>query len=90
MFAASIQGEQKASFSKKQVSKRPRYNAGLIPHGRTYPWVWVLCAGPHSPLAFLSESWAYAMQNSLLHRACPQLPRKWTCLSTPALELDRS
>ena len=29
MFAASIQGE--GVFRKKQVSKRPRYNAGLIP-----------------------------------------------------------
>ena len=42
------------SFSKKQVSKWPRYNAGLILHGRTFPWVWVLCAGPHFPLASVS------------------------------------
>ena len=64
MFAASIQGE---SFSKKQVSKRPRYNEGLTPHGRTYLWAWVLCAGPCFPLAFLSGSWAHATQNSLLY-----------------------
>ena len=63
MFAASIQGE--GVLAKKEVLKWPRYNAGLIPHGRTYPWVWVLCAGPRAPLAFLSGSWARAMQNGL-------------------------
>ena len=53
MFAASIQGEEVL-----QVSKQPRYNAGLIPHGRNYLWAWVLCARPHFPLAFPSGSWA--------------------------------
>ena len=65
MFAASIQGE--GVLAKEQVSKRPRYNAGLIPHRRTYLWVWVLRAGPRSPLAFLSGSWAHATQNGLLY-----------------------
>ena len=65
MFAASIQGEGVLAKSK---SKRTRYNAGLIPHRRTYLWAWVLCAGPRSPLAVPSESWAHAMQNlSLIH-----------------------
>ena len=50
------------------ASKWPRYSTGLIPHGRTYPWVWVLCAGPHFPLAFLSGSWAHTTQNSLLYK----------------------
>ena len=31
-------------FLGKQVSQQPRYNAGLIPHGRTCPWAWVLPA----------------------------------------------
>ena len=70
MFAASIQGE---SFSKKQVSKRPRYNEGLTPHGRTYLWAWVLCAGPCFPLAFLSGSWAHATQDSLLWGTVPSM-----------------
>ena len=30
-------------------------------------WELVLCAGPHSPLAFLSGSWAHATQNNLLY-----------------------
>ena len=65
MFAASIQGE--GVFTKKQFPKQPRYNAGLIPHERTYPWTWVLCAGPRFPLAFPSGSWAHAMKNGLLY-----------------------
>ena len=64
MFAASIQGE--GVLAKSKLQSGFRYNAGLIPHGRTYPWMWVLCAGPHSPLAFLSGSWAHATQNGLL------------------------
>ena len=54
-FAISIEGEA-------VLAKASLFNAGLISHGRTYPWVWVLCAGPHSPLAFLSGSWAHATQ----------------------------
>ena len=45
-------------FQQKQVSQQPRYNAGLILHRKIYPGAWVLCAGPRSPLAFLSGSWA--------------------------------
>ena len=63
MFAASIQGEGVVA---KQASKQPRCNAGLIPHKGTYPWVWVLCAGPGFPLAFPSGSWAHVTQNGLL------------------------
>ena len=53
-----------SSPNKKQVSKQPRYNEGVIPHMKTYLWVWVLCAEPRSPLAFLSGSWAGAIQKS--------------------------
>ena len=66
MFATSIQGE--GVLAKGKVSlKHPRYNAGLISHGRTYPWAWVLCARPRSPLAFPSGSWAHTTQNGLLY-----------------------
>ena len=66
MFAASNQGEGVLAKSKSQ-SSLGTINTGLIPHGRTYLWTWVLCVGPRFPLAFPSGSWAHAMQNSLLY-----------------------
>ena len=49
MFAASIQDG--GVLAKKQVSKQPRYNAGLISHGRANLWVWhSVCH--HEPMGF--------------------------------------
>ena len=75
MFAASIQGG--GVLAKKQVSKRPRYNVSLIPHRRAYLWVWVLCAGPHFPLAFPSGGLAHATQNGLPQVSFVHGPQRW-------------
>ena len=34
----------------EQAPKQPRYNAGLVSHGKASPWVWLLCADSCLPV----------------------------------------